>query len=74
MFCIFIFDLVNYALILCVLLFACTLNLLLCAAPHNEYMSTAVSANCIYSFVFVMSLYTYYAHVLLVWHTIVVPN
>ena len=74
MFHVFILDLFSYALILCVLLFACTLHLMLYAVLHNEYMSTAVSAICIYSFVMSLCMPTYYAHVLLMWHTIVVTN
>ena len=67
MFHVFIFDSFNYALIFSELLFACTLHLMLYSAPHNDYMSTVVSAICIYSFV--MSLFAYYALVVLV-----VPN
>ena len=44
---------------------------MLYTAPH-EYMSTVVSTICIYSIA--MSLCTYYARVVLVGHTIVVPS
>ena len=70
----FILNSFNYALVLCVLLFARTLHLMLYPAPHNEYMSTTtVSANCRFylSFVIVMSRGTYDMRVVLVGHTIV---
>ena len=62
----------DFALVLCVLLLACTSHPLLYTAHHNEYMSTAVSSICIYSYV--MSLCTYYMRGVLVGPTIVVPN
>ena len=55
---VFIFISFNYAPILCVHLFACSLDVMLYSAPHSEYMLTAVSANCIY-LPFVMPLCTY---------------
>ena len=58
-----------FALVFCVLLFACTSHLMLYTAPHNEYMSTSVSTICIYSSV--MSLCTYYnVRMLYSWDTL----
>ena len=65
----------DFAPVFCVLLFACTSHLMLYNAAHNEYMSTAVF-NYLCLFICNVTLYIgmYTMRVVLVGHTIVVPN